>query len=125
MGGVEQTKRTKDESESNNTSKSDYLSPFLVTYPTDLSLLTREDAIAIKDASLKSLKERIIEKANIIQKRLDEETASLQKAQSSFQKDQDTLSLEETESYMQYCQEAMFRIQILEKRLAKVHHIIF
>ena len=92
----------------------------MVNYPSDPSQLTREDAIAIKDACLKSLKERLIEKANIIQKRLDEETTALQKAQTSFQKDQDTLSLEETESYMQYCQEAMFRIQILEKRLAKV-----
>ncbi|EPZ34221.1 hypothetical protein ROZALSC1DRAFT_28010 [Rozella allomycis CSF55] len=97
--------------------KLDYLSPFLVSYNT--SSLTKDDAMAVKDSALKSLKERLIEKANIIQKRLDEETNALQKAQQSYQKNQDNMSLEETESYMSFCKESMFRIQILEKRLAK------
>jgi hypothetical protein len=74
----------------------------------------------VKEACLKSLKERLIEKANIIQSRLDEETSNYQKRQLQYSKNAETMTVEETEEYVKYCNEALFRIQIMEKRLVKV-----
>jgi hypothetical protein len=83
--------------------------------------LTREESIAIKDACLKSLKERLIEKANIIQTKLDEITSEYQQKQISYSKNADTLSPEETDEYVNFCSTALFKIHILEKRLAVVY----
>jgi hypothetical protein len=65
------------------------------------------------------LKERLIEKAQIMQQRNDEETAEYQRRQADYQRRQDSMTTEEHEAYRQYCNEALFRIHILEKRLAK------
>ncbi len=58
----------------------DYLTAFLhqVVDPTNL---TREEAQKARDNCLKALKDRLLERANIIQQRLDEENASLAKRQ--------------------------------------------
>eukprot|EP00842_Homolaphlyctis_polyrhiza_P004040 jgi/Hompol1/4637/HPOL_001817-RA len=100
----------------------DYLSPFLINYTTeqeDPNNLSREDALTVKDACLKSLKERLIEKANIIQGRLDEVTAEYQKRQLVYSRNADSMTVEETDDYVRFCNDALFRIHILEKRLAK------
>ncbi len=59
---------------------------------------------------------RLLERANIIQTRLNEETAALSKAQANFQRTQQN-SDEDVEEFQRYCSEALFRIQILENRL--------
>jgi hypothetical protein len=97
----------------------DYLTPYL---PQDFDpdvKLNREAAFKVKEACLKSLKERLIEKAGIIQQRLDDETQMLGKKQSAYQRDKDQMSKEEEEEYVHYCNEAMFRIHILEQRLQR------
>ncbi|KAJ3068850.1 hypothetical protein HK102_007056 [Quaeritorhiza haematococci] len=81
--------------------------------------LTKEEAIAVKDACLKNLKERLIDKANIIQSRLDELSAEYQRRQIAYSRNADDMSAQETEEYVRFCNEALFRIHILEKRLAK------
>lgn len=82
--------------------------------------MSKEDAIAVKDACLKSLRERLVEKANIIQGRLDDTTISFQQRQLAYSKNADSMTVEETEEYVKFCNDALFKIHILEKRLAKV-----
>ncbi|KAJ3033181.1 hypothetical protein HDV00_006678 [Rhizophlyctis rosea] len=108
----------KGEEEESKGTDLDYLSPFLVNY-TDPDHLTREESMAVKDACLKSLKERLIEKANIIQGRLDEVTAEYQRRQLAYSRNADSMTVEETEEYVRFCNDALFRMHILEKRLAK------
>ena len=79
--------------------------------------LPRAQAVETRDACLRSLKERLVERANIVQSRLDEENAALSKRQAQFQRTRDQLEAADEAEYERYCQEAMFRIQILEQRL--------
>lgn len=95
----------------------DYLTPFLQHLP-DPTTLTREDAQRARDNCLKSLKDRLLERANIIQTRLNDENTALSKRQATFQRN----STRENdpgadEEFEKFCSEAMFRIQILEQRL--------
>ncbi|KAJ3109852.1 hypothetical protein HDU97_000082 [Phlyctochytrium planicorne] len=106
-----------DEEESKITNL-DFLSPFLVNYQNQ-NALTREEAVSVKDSCLKSLKERLIEKANIIQGRLEEVTAEYQRRQLAYSRNADSMTVEETDEYVRFCNEALFKIHILEKRLAK------
>ena len=66
---------------------------------------------------MQALKERLVERANIVQSRLDEENAALSKRQAAFQRNRDHMDPNDEAEYERYCQEAMFRIQILEQRL--------
>ncbi|KAI8843848.1 hypothetical protein BJ741DRAFT_589388 [Chytriomyces cf. hyalinus JEL632] len=115
---VEEKENHKGEEEESKATDLDYLSPFLVNY-TNQYALTRSEAAAVKDACLKSVKERLIEKANIIQSRLEEVTAEYQRHQLSYSRNADSMTVEETDDYVKFCNESLFRIQILEKRLAK------
>lgn len=94
----------------------DFLSPFLRNV-VDPNHLTREEALSIRQACLDALKARLVERANIIQSKLHEENAKLGKKQELFQRSQREGDFS-TEEYEKYCTEAMFRIQILEQRLA-------
>merc|ERR1712072_190430 len=71
-----------------------------------------------RDSCLKALKERLLERANIIQRRLDEENGQLAKKQAAFQRSRDHVEGAD-EEFEKFCSEAMFRIQILEQRLAR------
>ena len=74
-------------------------------------------ALGAREACLRSLKDRLVERANIVQSRLDEENAALSKKQAAFQRNRDHMDPNDEADYERYCQEAMFRIQILEQRL--------
>lgn len=108
----------KKEEEESKASDLDYLSPFLVNHQNSGNL-SKEDAQTVKDACLKSLKERLIEKANIIQGKLEEITSEYQRRQLAYSRNADSMTVEETDEYVHFCNEAMFKIHILEKRLAK------
>ena len=108
----------KNKEDESKTADVDYLSPFLLGVADPLHL-TREEALAVKDAALKAMKERLIEKAQILQARNEEETNAYQKRQAAFKKNQDQMTAEEQEEYTQWCNETLFRIHILEKRLNK------
>ncbi|ORX55289.1 hypothetical protein BCR36DRAFT_321219 [Piromyces finnis] len=98
----------------------DYLSPFIIKYAKgDGSDLTKEEAQQIRDECLASFKQRLIDKGNIIQSRLDYTTKEYQRRQLEYSKNADTLTKDETESYVVYCNEALFKIHVLEKCLAK------
>ncbi|XP_063293480.1 dynein regulatory complex subunit 7 isoform X2 [Pelobates fuscus] len=95
----------------------DYLAPFLAQFKDPVKKLTRAQAQQVKEDCLNDLKQRQIEKANLIQARFEKETQELQKKQQWYQQNQVSMSREDEESYVEYCSEAMFRIQILDKRL--------
>eukprot|EP01029_Cantina_marsupialis_P012390 TRINITY_DN2734_c0_g2_i1.p1 TRINITY_DN2734_c0_g2~~TRINITY_DN2734_c0_g2_i1.p1 ORF type:complete len:779 (-),score=234.22 TRINITY_DN2734_c0_g2_i1:166-2502(-) len=95
----------------------DYLTPFLqfVINPNNIS---KSEAQKARDDCLRALKERLLERANIIQRRLDEENSQLAKKQAAFQRSRDHVDGAD-EEFEQFCSEAMFRIQILESRLQR------
>ncbi|XP_072492809.1 dynein regulatory complex subunit 7 isoform X2 [Notamacropus eugenii] len=94
----------------------DYLAPFLVQLPPG-EKLTRWQALRLKDECLNDFKQRLIDKANLIQARFEKETQELQKKQQWYQENQVTMTVEDEEAYLTYCSQAMFRIRILEQRL--------
>jgi len=94
----------------------DYLAPFLARIAT-ADKLTRNDALKVKEECLNDLKQRLIDKANLIQARFEKETSELQKKQSWYQENQMNMTKEDEEEYLNFCSEAMFRIHILELRL--------
>ncbi|KAM4722226.1 dynein regulatory complex subunit 7 isoform 2-T2 [Rhinophrynus dorsalis] len=94
----------------------DYLAPFLAQLG-DPEKLTRWQAHQVKEDCLNDLKQRLIERANLMQARFEKETQELQKKQQWYQQNQLSMSKEDEDTYLGYCTEAMFRIQILESRL--------
>jgi hypothetical protein len=95
-----------------------YLTPYLRKFKNkDLSELTREEAIEVRQNCLDALRSRLVERANIIQCRLNDENSKLGREQDLYQRrerDDD----QPNEEYQKYCADAVFRIQILEQRLA-------
>eukprot|EP00079_Xenopus_tropicalis_P024210 XP_012816760.1 PREDICTED: dynein regulatory complex subunit 7 isoform X1 [Xenopus tropicalis] len=94
----------------------DYLAPFLAQLG-DPEKLTLWQAQKVKEDCLSDMKQRLIEKANLIQARFEKETQELQKKQQWYHQNQMSMSKEDEEAYLDYCSEAMFRIHILETRL--------
>ncbi|KAH9109504.1 hypothetical protein AeMF1_015421 [Aphanomyces euteiches] len=108
----------------------DYLSPFIHAvlhnhHPQhgagsdQVRNLSRDEAHSVRDMCLKNLKERLLERANIIQTRLDKENAALAKKQAAFQRSQREHDQGTDEEFERFCSETMFRIQILEQRLTR------
>lgn len=95
-----------------DTRQSDYLTPFLPPSYSSSSSLTKEEASRARESCLKSLKERLLERANIIQSRLDEENAELAKRQAAFQRSQHDQEKGADDEFEQFCNEAMFRISV-------------
>ncbi|XP_065069130.1 dynein regulatory complex subunit 7-like [Rhopilema esculentum] len=96
----------------------DYLAPFLSRIG-DPKTLSKPDAVKIREECLQDLKQRLIEKANLIQARFEKETQDLQKKQTWYQQNQMNMTKEDEEDYLNFCSEAMFRIHILELRLSR------
>lgn len=95
----------------------DYLSPYLQSIHATGDL-SKDEAMAVREMCLRNLKERLLERANIIQGRLDKENALLAKRQAAFQRSQREHDQGTDEEFERFCSETMFRIQILEQRLA-------
>ncbi|KAM6223368.1 dynein regulatory complex subunit 7 [Rhynchocyon petersi] len=94
----------------------DYLAPFLAQLPSG-EKMTRGQALRLKDECLSDFKQRLIDKANLIQARFERETQELQRKQQWYHENQVTLTPEDEDLYLSYCSQAMFRIRILEQRL--------
>nr|XP_014352781.1 PREDICTED: dynein regulatory complex subunit 7 [Latimeria chalumnae] len=94
----------------------DYLAPFLAQQG-DPTALTKKQAIQLRNDCLADLKKRLINKANLIQRRFEKETQELQKKQQWYQQNQVSMTKEDEEDYLCYCSNAMFQIHILELRL--------
>lgn len=109
---------SEEEEEERTEAMYDYLSPFLPPL-IGMAQLNRDQSLEVREKCLKALKDRLIERANIIQARLDEESSALGKRQQNFQRDRDQMSPEEEEEYERAVEESMFHIHILEKRLKR------
>jgi hypothetical protein len=107
----------KQEEEEHDERHVDYLTPFLQNVDNIKEILP-EEAQSARTACLSALKERLLERANIIQRRLDEENTTLAKKQAAFQRSREHLEGAD-EAFEAFCSKAMFRIQILEQRLAR------
>nr|CCA24118.1 conserved hypothetical protein [Albugo laibachii Nc14] len=107
------------EAENDTMHEVDYLSPFLQGVSFTERGLSKETAQSVRDMCLRNLKERLLERANIIQTRIDHENMQLAKRQAAFQRSQRDQDENKDEEYKRYCTETMFRIQILEQRLTK------
>ena len=120
-GGKRDEEKTVEETEEMEEEKDrrqlDYLTPFLANV--DPKNMNREDAQKVREACLKALKDRLLERANIIQNRLNEENTKLAKQQAAFQRNQRDNDPDAEEEFERFCSEAMFRIQILEQRLVQ------
>ncbi|RKO96537.1 hypothetical protein CAUPRSCDRAFT_11770 [Caulochytrium protostelioides] len=99
----------------------DFLSPFLVHAPPlpASGQYKREDAIAIRDAFMAYTKERHVEKAQVMALRLESVSQAYGQRQTHYARNAERMLPEETEQYVAYCHEALFRIAILERRLNK------
>jgi len=95
----------------------DYLAPVLAQIVDKGEKITRAQAFKIRETALVDLKQRLVEKANLIQARFEKETSELQKKQAWYQQNQVSLRKADEQQYLNYCSEAMFRIHILELRL--------
>lgn len=101
----------------------DFLSPFFMNIK-DQSIINKEGAKQIYDSCFESYKSRLIERANIIQLRLDEENEKLishQKEYNSLSKDP---SDHKTKEFEGLCRDTIFKIEILKKR-QKEHESTF
>ncbi|KAK3273495.1 hypothetical protein CYMTET_18285 [Cymbomonas tetramitiformis] len=118
---VVRVKQEESDDESNDVEEKvehDYLSPFMPPVIGGRKL-SRQEAMDVREKCLKALKDRLIERANIIQARHDEETAALAKRQANFQRDRDQMTRAEEEEYERAREESIFRIHILEQRLKR------
>ncbi|XP_056595312.1 dynein regulatory complex subunit 7 [Triplophysa dalaica] len=114
---TEETERiAKEKQKQQQSKKLDPLEPFLVQLgPT--RPLTLQAALQIKTECLAELKQQFINKAKIIQSRLEKESEELQKKQSWYQKNQLNLTKEDEDEYHAYCSDALLRIHIRKQRL--------
>ncbi len=93
----------------------DYLSPYLI-FVQDENNITAQEALKIKEACVSTMKERLLERTNIIQKRLLEENERLNQYQISYQHKLQNHE-ESIDDFEKKCSDITFKIQILEKRL--------
>ncbi|NXV33015.1 DRC7 protein, partial [Rissa tridactyla] len=94
----------------------DYLEPFLIQVG-HREKMTKGQALRVRDDCLTDLKHRLINKANIIQARLEKAAEELQKKDQWFQQNQNRLSAEEKDDFLARRSETTFHIQILALRL--------
>ncbi|NXN76412.1 DRC7 protein, partial [Himantopus himantopus] len=94
----------------------DYLAPFLIQIGHS-EKMTKAQALRVRDNCLTDFKHRLVDKANIIQARLEKAVEEQQQKDQWFQENQNQLSAEEEDDFLARCSETTFHIQILALRL--------
>lgn len=105
-----------EEKEKEDTSKIDILAPYLVDFQGKQLDPLQAEFVAKKCKN--DFRKRLLDRAQIIQKRLEEEQDQLKKRRSQMQRRGDNAEKDE-KAFEQYQSNAMFRIQILEQRLSR------
>lgn len=100
----------------------DYLEPYMPPVIPGHDL-TASEAVEAKEGCLTALKERLIDRANIIKGRLDREDAALMKRRNAFERDRDVMTPAEEEEFNRACEESTFKINILNQRLERHEEI--
>ena len=96
----------------------DYLSPYLLQIDNQAALLSKEEQILVRDACLRGMRERLLERANIMQSKLDLARRELSQKQEAYQ-GMKIRSLDSKQKFEQMCAGATFKIKVLEKRLIR------
>ncbi|XP_054465855.1 dynein regulatory complex subunit 7 [Anoplopoma fimbria] len=97
--------------------KKDILAPFLIRLD-DEETLSAKDAKLLYQDCLSECKQRLVEQANLIQKRYEKETQELQRKQLWYQKNQHNMKELQEDEYQNYCSEKTLRIHVAKKRLS-------
>ena len=85
--------------------------------PGNPSRINAQIANQLRTAAIRDFKERSIRKANLMQARYESEIQELFTKQQWYQKHQIGMTKEDELEYQRLCQEAQFRLHILEERL--------
>lgn len=81
--------------------------------------INNQTAQQLRVAAQRDFKDRSIRKANLMQARYESEIQELISKQQWYQKHQIGMSKEDELEYQRLCQEAQFRLHILEERLKR------
>merc|ERR1712066_760998 len=103
------------------TSKVDILAPYLVDFQNKSTGVVKLDSLQAELVAKKctqDFRKRLTDRAEIIQRRLEEEQDQLRKRRAQMQRRGDNVEKDERE-FETYQSLAMFRTQILEQRLAR------
>jgi len=109
------------EDENEEREKIDPLAPFLVSFPNQLPR-NRKQAMTARLECLQSLKEKLLERATIIQNHLDREQEALKTRSTHYNRMQSEDPEEKKaaeEEFKKYSEEIMFRLSILDARLKR------
>lgn len=113
---IEKEHHAQEEREHQERQAADYLAPFLQQLA-DPANLDSTLAAKVRDACLKDLTDRAVERARLIKSWTEREQRALQEKQEWFKQHQASLSRDQEEEYVNFCAEANFRIKILAQRL--------
>lgn len=110
-----------EEEDTSGTQEKDYLAPILKKLGFGTQELNEEAAIMVKNEALRNLKERLLTRAEIIQRRLEDEQKLLEQAYANLRRKGENQSAEDEKNYEREVQKANFRIEILTER-ASTHY---
>lgn len=110
----------KTEENADKKAENDFLEPILKKLNLqNQTTLEEEAAIAVKNEALRSLKERLLTRAEIIQRRLEQEQESLAQKFQDFKRRGENYGQQEQNEYTKQVSRANFKIDILTERAAQ------
>ncbi|XP_073387425.1 dynein regulatory complex subunit 7 isoform X5 [Physcomitrium patens] len=98
--------------------ETDYLSPHFPVGIKPRQHLSRPQMLIVRENCIRALRDKHVARAAIIQARYEEETSALAKARANYERDREGMTVAEEEEYEKSCEQAIFRIRILEERHA-------
>jgi len=114
--------KKKSEDETTQKKERSFLDPFLKKLNIkEGTAIEEETAINIKNEALRSLKDRLLTRAEIIQRRLEEEQKNLENAYMELRRKGDNISSTDEQTYEKAVSKANFRMDILTER-AQQHY---
>ncbi len=108
-----------EEEEDTKEQEKDYLAPILEKLNYQNMPLTYDQAIEVKNEALKRLKERLLTRAEIIQRRLEAETKDLETAFTNLKRKGENADENAHHEYEQQVATSNFKIEILTERAAQ------
>lgn len=111
--------KKKDEEENEKEQEKDYLLPILKKLSLENTELDEEAAINVKNEALRNLKERLLTRAEIIQRRLEDEQKNLEAAYANLKRKGENITTEDEQRYEKEVSKANFRIEILTERASQ------
>ena len=113
--------KKKEEEDTGKEQEKDYLWPILDKLKfTEIAELSQDQAMEVKNVALQRLKERLLTRAEIIQRRLEAETKALQDAFQSLKRKGEHTTDDDEHEYEKKVTDANFKIEILTERAS--HH---